>query len=111
MLAEVFRISFSNVSKLGGGSGQSLTVVTRIDRGAHEIAIYLIAAPALVVASLAINLLLRSQFGLGLTALRDREAAAENLSPDRMSIADMQIGSGRNPRGWWYSKSMHQTRR
>lgn len=82
VLAEVFRIGFSNVSTLGGGSGQSLTVMTRIDRGAREIAIYLIAAATLIVASLAINLLLRSRFGLGLTALRDSEAAAESQGVD-----------------------------
>ena len=82
VLAEVFRIGFSNVSALGGGSGQSLTVMTRIDRGTREIAIYLIAAATLIVASLAINLLLRSRFGLGLTALRDRDAAAENQGVD-----------------------------
>ena len=32
VLAEVFRIAFSNVSLLGGGSGQSLTVMAHIDR-------------------------------------------------------------------------------
>ncbi|MBV8288161.1 MAG: branched-chain amino acid ABC transporter permease, partial [Hyphomicrobiales bacterium] len=82
VLAEVFRIGFSNVSALGGGSGQSLTVMTRIDRGAREIAIYLIAATTLIVASVGINLLLRSRFGLGLTALRDSEAAAESQGVD-----------------------------
>jgi len=82
VLAEVFRIAFSNVSLLGGGSGQSLTVMTRIDRTTREIAIYLIAATTLIVASVAINLLLRSRFGLGLTALRDSEAAAESQGVD-----------------------------
>src|SRR5271165_1494187 len=82
VLAEVFRIAFSNVSLLGGGSGQSLTVMTRVDRTTREIAIYLIAATTLIVASVAINLLLRSRFGLGLTALRDSEAAAESQGVD-----------------------------
>jgi branched-chain amino acid transport system permease protein len=86
VLAEVFRIAFSNVSLLGGGSGQSLTVMTRVDRGTREIAIYLIAAATLIVASLAINLLLRSRFGLGLTALRDNEDAAESQGVDVRSL-------------------------
>ncbi|HTR13292.1 MAG TPA: branched-chain amino acid ABC transporter permease [Roseiarcus sp.] len=82
VLSEVFRIGFSNVSALGGGSGQSLTVMTRIDRSTREIAIYLIAATTLILASVGINLLLRSRFGLGLTALRDSEAAAESQGVD-----------------------------
>ena len=82
VLAEVFRIAFSNVSVLGGGSGQSLTVMARIDRSTRETMIYLTAAATLILASLAINLLLRSRFGLGLTALRDSEAAAESQGVD-----------------------------
>ena len=82
VLAEVFRIAFSNISVLGGGSGQSLTVMGRIDRSTREIGIYLIAATVLIGASLAINLLLRSRFGLGLTAVRDSEDAAESQGVD-----------------------------
>jgi branched-chain amino acid transport system permease protein len=82
VLAEVFRIGFSNVSVLGGGSGQSLTVMAHIDRSTREIGIYLIAAAVLIAASIAINLLLRSRFGLGLTALRDSEDAAESQGVD-----------------------------
>ena len=78
VLAEVFRLCFSNVALLGGGSGQSLTVMSHIDRNTREIGIYLIAATALIGASVVINLLLRSRFGLGLTALRDSEDAAES---------------------------------
>jgi branched-chain amino acid transport system permease protein len=82
VLAEVFRIGFSNVSLLGGGSGQSLTVMTRFNRSLREIMIYEIAAASLIAASVAINLLLRSRFGLGLTALRDSEVAAESQGVD-----------------------------
>ncbi len=78
VLAEVFRIAFSNVSMLGGGSGQSLTVMARMDRPLREAGVYLIATVVLILASVAINLLLRSRFGLGLTALRDSEDAAES---------------------------------
>ena len=82
VLAEVFRIAFSNVSVLGGGSGQSLTIMARIDRSTREIGVYLIAAALIIGASLAINLLLRSRFGLGLTAVRDSEDAAESQGVD-----------------------------
>ena len=82
VLSEVFRIAFSNVSLLGGGSGQSLTVMARVDRGLRESATYWIACALLIGASLAINLLLRSRFGLGLTAVRDSEAAAESQGVD-----------------------------
>lgn len=82
VLAEVFRIGFSNVSALGGGSGQSLTVMSRIDRDVREWATFWIAAALLIGASVAINLLLRSRFGLGLTAVRDSEAAAESQGVD-----------------------------
>jgi branched-chain amino acid transport system permease protein len=82
VLAEVFRIAFSNVSILGGGSGQSLTVMGRIDRSTREIGVYLITAAILIGASVAINLLLRSRFGLGLTAIRDSEDAAESQGVD-----------------------------
>ncbi len=82
VLAEVFRIVVSNLSMLGGGSGQSLTVMARIDRDVREMATYWIACALLIGASLAINLLLRSRFGLGLTAVRDSEAAAESQGVD-----------------------------
>jgi branched-chain amino acid transport system permease protein len=82
VLSEVFRIGFSNVSLLGGGSGQSLTVMARIDRSFRESATWWIACALLIGASLAINLLLRSRFGLGLTAVRDSEAAAESQGVD-----------------------------
>lgn len=86
VLSEVFRIGFSNVSLLGGGSGQSLTVMVRIDRGLRESATYWIACALLIGASLGINLLLRSRFGLGLTAVRDSETAAESQGVDVVSL-------------------------
>ncbi len=90
VLAEVFRIAFSNVSILGGGSGQSLTVMAHIDRSTREIGVYLIAATVLIGASVAINLLLRSRFGLGLTALRDSEDAAESQGVD-VKVLKLQV--------------------
>ena len=78
VLSEVVRIGVSNVSVLGGGSGQSLTTMARIDRDVREMGTYWIACALLIGVSLGMNLLLRSRFGLGLTAVRDSEAAAES---------------------------------
>jgi branched-chain amino acid transport system permease protein len=80
VIAEVFRLLASQVSALGGGSGTSLpaTIVVAIaqSRATREFMVYWIAL-ALVVATLGlILLLLRSRYGLALTAIRDNELAA-----------------------------------
>ncbi|HEX4556766.1 MAG TPA: branched-chain amino acid ABC transporter permease [Xanthobacteraceae bacterium] len=80
VIAEVFRLLASQVSALGGGSGTSLpaAIVVAIapSRATREFMIYWIAL-ALVVAILGlILLLLRSRYGLALTAIRDNELAA-----------------------------------
>lgn len=82
VVSEVIRIGMSNVSLLGGGSGQSLTVMARIPREMRESTTYWIACALLIGASLTINLLLRSRFGLALTAVRDSETAAESQGID-----------------------------
>ncbi len=75
VVAEVFRLVASQISPLGGGSGISLPVaiVTSMaaNRQMRELEMYWLAL-ALVVAVLgAIALLLRSRYGLALTAIRD----------------------------------------
>ena len=80
VIAEVFRLLASQVSALGGGSGTSLPsgIVLAIapSRATREFMIYWIAL-ALAVAILGlILLLLRSRYGLALTAIRDNELAA-----------------------------------
>jgi branched-chain amino acid transport system permease protein len=82
VVSEVIRIVMSNVSLLGGGSGQSLTIMARIPREVRESTTYWIACALLIGASLGINLLLRSRFGLALTAVRDSETAAESQGID-----------------------------
>ena len=82
VVAEVIRIVMSNVSMLGGGSGQSLTVMARLPRELRESGTYWIACALLIGSSLAINLLLRSRFGMALTAVRDSETAAESQGVD-----------------------------
>lgn len=86
VLSEVFRICFSNVSMLGGGSGQSLTVMARIDRDVREMGTFWIACALLIGVAIVVNLLLRSRFGLGLTAVRDSEAAAESQGVDVVGL-------------------------
>src|ERR1700757_1107275 len=75
VVAEVFRLSASQVSALGGGSGTSLpaAIVVAIaeTRAMREFVVYWIAL-ALAAAIIAlILLLLRSRYGLALTAIRD----------------------------------------
>jgi branched-chain amino acid transport system permease protein len=80
VVAEVFRLVASQVSALGGGSGTSLPaqIVTSMaeTRQMREFLIYWTAL-ALVVGILGlIVMLLRSRYGLALTAIRDNETAA-----------------------------------
>jgi branched-chain amino acid transport system permease protein len=86
VIAEVFRLLASQVSALGGGSGTSLPsgIVLAIapSRATREFMIYWIAL-ALAVAILGlILLLLRSRYGLALTAIRDNELAASSNGVD-----------------------------
>ena len=86
VLAEVFRLSFAQVSSLGGGSGTSLpaAIVVNIasDRALREAAIYWTALTIAVASIAFVVLLLRSRMGLALTALRDSEVASESLGID-----------------------------
>jgi branched-chain amino acid transport system permease protein len=86
VVAEIFRLLASQVSALGGGSGTSLPsgIVLAIapSRATREFMIYWIAL-ALAVAVLGlILLLLRSRYGLALTAIRDNELAASSNGVD-----------------------------
>jgi branched-chain amino acid transport system permease protein len=86
VVAEVFRLIAAQVSALGGGSGISLPVgiVTSLaeTRAQREFLLYWLSL-ALVVAVLAlIFALLRSRYGLALTAIRDNEAAARASGVD-----------------------------
>jgi branched-chain amino acid transport system permease protein len=82
VIAEVFRLSFANMSFVGGGSGTSLTALRGIARGTRENLTYWLAL-ACVVASIAlVYLFLRSKRGLALLAIRDNEVAAESQGID-----------------------------
>jgi branched-chain amino acid transport system permease protein len=80
IIAEVFRLTASQVAVLGGGSGTSLPAALVIamapTRQLRDFSEYWISL-ALVVAILAlIVVLLRSRYGLALKAIRDSELAA-----------------------------------
>ncbi len=85
-IAEVFRLSFAQVSALGGGSGSSLpvSIVKSLasSRQARESLSYWLALGAAVLILISIYLLLRSNRGLALTAIRDNELAASSLGID-----------------------------
>jgi len=86
VIAEVFRLSFAQVSALGGGSGSSLPVgiVKSLagSRSARESLSYWLALGAAILVVAAVYLFLRSRKGLALTAIRDNELAAGSLGID-----------------------------
>lgn len=86
VFAEVFRLSFAQVSSLGGGSGSSLPVgIVRSmasSRDGREMFSYWLALGIAVLVIAAVYLFLRSRNGLALTAIRDNELAAGSLGID-----------------------------
>jgi len=82
VVAEVFRLVASQVSVLGGGSGTSLPAGIVISIAAsREWREFLVYWTALALAMLVLTLivaLLRSRYGLALTAIRDNEIAARS---------------------------------
>ena len=82
VVAEVYMLSFAQVSALGGGSGMSLPakILRELGKRSERESIIYWAALALAVLAIAmVYLLLRSKHGLALTAIRDSEPAAESL--------------------------------
>ena len=86
VIAEVFRLSFAQVSSLGGGSGSSLPVgivkSLAASRDGRESLSYWLALSAAVLVVAAVYLFLRSRNGLALMAIRDNELAAGSLGID-----------------------------
>jgi branched-chain amino acid transport system permease protein len=80
IVAEVFRLTASQVSVLGGGSGTSLPASLIIaiapTRQLRDFIEYWVALALVVAVLLLIVLLLRSRYGLALKAIRDSELAA-----------------------------------
>jgi branched-chain amino acid transport system permease protein len=82
VIADVFRLSFANLSAVGGGSGTSLTALRGIDKGTREHATFWMALACVVAAIALVYLFLRSKRGLALLAIRDNEVAAESQGVD-----------------------------
>src|SRR5260221_1915112 len=82
VIAEVFRLSFANMSFVGGGSGTSLTALRGIEKTTREHATFWIALACVVAAIALVYLFLRSKRGLALLAIRDNEVAAESQGID-----------------------------
>jgi branched-chain amino acid transport system permease protein len=86
VVAEVFRLLAAQISILGGGSGTSLPAAIVIamapSRTMREFVIYWISLALVIVVCGAIFLLLRSRYGLALTAIRDNELAARSNGVD-----------------------------
>ena len=86
VVAEVFRLAAGLITPLGGGSGMSLParVAISIGRNQHDryLAIYVTALCLLLVIQALIVLVLRSRYGLALTAIRDNELAARSSGID-----------------------------
>ena len=86
VVAEVFRLLAAQTAALDGGSGTSLSAAVVISiassRQMREFLIYWIALAQVVVILFAIVWLLRSRYGLALTAIRDNELGARSNGID-----------------------------
>ena len=86
VVAEVFRLLAAQISILGGGSGTSLpaAIVTSMagSRTLREFEIYWVSLALVILVVGAIFVLLRSRYGLALTAIRDNELAARSNGVD-----------------------------
>ncbi|HVY99067.1 MAG TPA: branched-chain amino acid ABC transporter permease [Dongiaceae bacterium] len=83
VIAEVFRLVAAQFSSLGGGSGVSMPAelvrAIAVSPASRETILYYVALAIGGLAVLGVWLLLRSRWGLALTAIRDSEAAAESI--------------------------------
>jgi branched-chain amino acid transport system permease protein len=90
VMAEVFRLLAAQFAALGGGSGTSLPVATVLSiagsRQLREFIIYWIALAQVAAILGAIVWLLRSRYGLALTAIRDSELGARSNGVDVQRI-------------------------
>ena len=82
VVAEVYRLAISNVPLVGGGSGESLTAMSSIPKAMRESVTFWIASAMGIGTVALVYWLLRSRFGVALTAIRDSEAASESQGVD-----------------------------
>jgi branched-chain amino acid transport system permease protein len=88
VIADVFRLSFANLSAVGGGSGTSLTALRGIEKATRENVTFWMALACAVAAIALVYLFLRSKRGLALLAIRDNEVAAESQG---IAVAGMKL--------------------
>jgi branched-chain amino acid transport system permease protein len=84
VVAEVFRLSVSSSTTwLGGGAGRSLSsirgFVQATSRDTFVTVTYYVAAAVALLCVVGVYTLMRSSYGLGLTATRDSESGANSL--------------------------------
>lgn len=79
VLAEVIKLLTTQVGAFGGGSGLTLTAFRGTDKVERVAFVYWLALAAMVITVAATYLLMRSRLGLGLTAIRDNQTAANSL--------------------------------
>lgn len=82
VVAETLRLVVANSTWLGGGSGMTLTAFRGMDSELRTRVIYWLALAVAFGAIAMIYLLLRSRFGLALTAIRDNERSAAAIGID-----------------------------
>jgi branched-chain amino acid transport system permease protein len=95
VISEVFRLTFANISAIGGGSGTTLTALRGIDKATRESTTYWMALTCVVASIALVYLLLRSKRGLALLAIRDNEVAARShgIAVGRMKLAVYSVAA------------------
>lgn len=87
VVAEVFRLLVaSSTDWLKGGSGRTLAAAGALERSVREDLTYWLAVLIGLGSIALVYALMRSQVGLGLTAIRDSETAAASLGVDTRRI-------------------------
>jgi len=82
VVAESFRLIAANATAVGGGTGTSLNSMRAFPKAMRESLTYWIALAVAVGAVAGVYWLLRSRYGLALTAIRDSERAAASQGVD-----------------------------
>src|SRR5205814_1857502 len=77
-MAEIYRLAVANVSVVGGGSGTSFTALQGIARATREAVTFWIGVVCVFGSIALVYFLLRSRFGLALTAIRDSDVASQS---------------------------------
>lgn len=79
VVAEVYRLVTVQIGAVGGGSGASLRGLTALNPVLRGAIVYWCALGAAVLAVAVVYAIMRSRFGLALTAIRDDPTAADSL--------------------------------